>query len=87
MQNILQTLKGNLKKERSLFKKGDDLINTLELMDTSELMEIFELAERIYKAFIYDMRDANRTIADIEQDIYEDPKGVIEFLLDYIENN
>ena len=55
-------------------------------MDTLELMETLELAERIYKAFIYDMRDADRTVADIEKDINEDPKGVIEFLLDYIEN-
>ncbi len=45
-----------------------------------------ELAERIYKAFIYDMRDADCTVADIEKNINEDPKGVIEFLLDYIEN-
>lgn len=55
-------------------EKGDDLMDTLEL------------AERIYNAFIYDMRDADRTVADIEKDINEDPKGVIEFLLDYIEN-
>lgn len=61
-------------------------MDTLELIDTTELVETRELAERIYNAFIYDMRDADRTIADIEKDINEDPKGVIEFLLDCIEN-
>lgn len=56
-------------------------------MDTLELMETLELAERIYNAFIYDMRNADCTVADIEKNINENPKKVIEFLLDYIENN
>ena len=45
-----------------------------------------ELAERIYNVFIYDMRDADYTVSDIELDISSNPKKVIEFLIDYIEN-
>lgn len=44
-----------------------------------------ELAERIYKAFIYDMRDADATVESVEEDIKTNPQEVIAFLLDYVE--
>jgi hypothetical protein len=44
------------------------------------------ISERLYKAFIYDMWDADTTPDDVENDIKENPREVIRFLLDYIEN-
>lgn len=50
-------------------------------------MKTKELAERIYKAFIYEMRDADATVESVEEDIKTNPQEVISFLLDYVENN
>ena len=43
----------------------------------------YMIAERIYKAFIYDMRDADIEMEDIAADIINRPKEVIAFLLPY----
>ena len=50
--------------------------------------EILEIAKRIYNAFTYEMRDADRNCPeDLVEDILDEPLEVIKFLLDYIENN
>lgn len=49
--------------------------------------EILALATRLYNAFTYEMRDADRNCPeDIVEDILDEPLEVISFLLDYIEN-
>jgi len=51
----------------------------------STMTDKANISERLYKAFIYDMWDADATPDDVENDIKENPREVIRFLLDYIE--
>lgn len=48
-------------------------------------MEFRQLAERIYD--IIPPWDRDGTVQDIEEDIKKDPKAIINYLLEIIENN
>jgi len=52
-----------------------------------DLEEVREAAQRVYDIDIYEAMNAGETPETLQRAITENPVGIINFLLDYIEGN